>query len=133
MSFHCIFFLIIRTVWKCESQPSILFYICSSVHRNSRLKKSNKMQLYADIYLLLNYSTYFGCTSHQSSGVHKTVVAAFSTDNTIWGASFFKRDQVSSRLRKLVLVHDLTCSRLRISLLPRLICTRGCNYSFMYS
>ena len=25
------------------------FYICSSVHRNSRLKKSNKMQLYADI------------------------------------------------------------------------------------
>ena len=26
------------------------FYICRSVHRNSRLKKSNKMQLYADIY-----------------------------------------------------------------------------------
>ena len=31
------------------------FYICGSVRRNSRLKKSNKMQQYADIYLLLNY------------------------------------------------------------------------------
>ena len=36
------------------------FCICSSVHRYSRLKKSNKMQLCADIYLLLNYSTCFG-------------------------------------------------------------------------
>ena len=45
-----------------------------------RLKKSNKMQLYADIYLLLNYSTYFGCPSRPSSGVYKTVVAASGTD-----------------------------------------------------
>ena len=30
------------------------FCICSSVHHNSRLKKSNKVQHYADIYLLLN-------------------------------------------------------------------------------
>ena len=36
------------------------FYICGSVHRNSRLKKTNEMQLYADIYLLLKYSTCFG-------------------------------------------------------------------------
>jgi len=35
------------------------FYIRGSVHRNSRLKKSNEMQQYADIYLLLNYSTLF--------------------------------------------------------------------------
>ena len=41
------------------------FYICSSVHRNSRWKKSNNMQLYADIYLLLNYSTCFGRHVHQ--------------------------------------------------------------------
>ena len=27
-----------------------LFYICSSVHRNSRLKNSNKMQQYADFF-----------------------------------------------------------------------------------
>jgi len=70
------------------------FYVCGSVHRNSRLKKSNKMQEYADIYLLLNYSTYFGRPSRPSSGVHKTVVAASGTDHTIWGASFFKRDHL---------------------------------------
>jgi len=65
-----------------------------SVHRNSRLKKSNEMQLYADIYLLLNYCTCFGRPSRLSSGVHKTLVAASGTDHTIWGASFFKRDQI---------------------------------------
>ena len=70
-------------------------YIHGSVHRNSRLKKSNKMQLYADIYLLLNYSTCFGRPSRPSSGVHKTIVAASGTDqayllashHTIWEAS----------------------------------------------
>jgi len=61
------------------------------------MKKSNKMQQYADIYLLLNYSTCFGRPSRPSSGVHKTVVAASGTDHkqassnvTIW-----------SRLKKL--------------------------------
>jgi hypothetical protein len=52
------------------------------------------MQQYADIDLLLNYSTCFGLPSRPSSGVHKTVVAASGTDLTIWGASFFKRDHV---------------------------------------
>ena len=37
----------------------IQFYICSYVRRNSSLKESNKMQQYADIYLLINYSTCF--------------------------------------------------------------------------
>ena len=68
------------------------FYICSSMHRNSRLKKSNKMQQYAAIYLLLNYSTCFRHPLHPSSGVHKTVVAASGTYHTIWEASFLKRD-----------------------------------------
>ena len=79
----------------------IKFYIRGSVHRNSRLKKSNKMEQYADIYLLLNCSTYFGRPSRPSSGIHKTVVAASGTDHTIWRDSFLKRDQ-RSRLRKLV-------------------------------
>jgi len=57
-------------------------------------KKSNEMQLYADIYLLLNYSICFGLPSRPSSGVRKTVVAACGTDHTIWGASFLKRDQI---------------------------------------
>jgi len=68
--------------------------IRGSVHRNSRLKKSNEIQQYADICLLLNYSTCFGRPSRPSSGVHKTVVAVSGTDSTIWGASFFKRDQI---------------------------------------
>jgi len=66
-----------------ESEASMSFfhiYIRGSVHRNSRLKKSNEMQQYADIYLLLNYSTCFG---RPSSGVHKTVVAASSIDRTV--------------------------------------------------
>jgi len=70
------------------------FHICSSVHRNSRFKKSNKIQLYADIYLLPNYSTCFERLSRPSSGVHKTVVPACGTNHTIWEASFFKRDQM---------------------------------------
>jgi len=52
------------------------------------------MQLYADIYLLLNYSTCSGRPSRPSSGVHKTVVAASGTDHSIWGANFFKRKTV---------------------------------------
>jgi hypothetical protein len=52
------------------------------------------MQQYADIYLLLNYSTCFGRPSRLSSGVHKTVVAASGTDHTIWVASLLKRDQI---------------------------------------
>jgi len=65
----------------------LFLYIRGSVRRNSRLNKSNKMQQYADIYLLLNYSTFFGRPSRPSPGVHKTVVAASGTDHTIWGAS----------------------------------------------
>jgi len=56
------------------------------------------MELYADIYLLLNYCTCFGSPSRPSSGVHKTVDAAFGTDHTIMGASFFKRDEIRAGL-----------------------------------
>jgi len=45
------------------------------------------MQQYADIYLLLNYSTCFGRPSRPSSAIHKTVVALSGTDDTIWEAS----------------------------------------------
>jgi len=58
------------------------------------LKKSNEMQQYADIYLLLNYCTCFGRPSRPSSGVHKTVAA----DHTIRATSFLKRDQITSYL-----------------------------------
>ena len=59
-----------------QTQKRDEFFTCSSVHRNSGLKKSNKMQQYADIYLLLNYSTCFGRPSRPSRGVHKTVAAS---------------------------------------------------------
>jgi len=62
------------------------------------------MQHYTDIYLLLNYSTRFGHQSRPSSGVHKAVVAASGRGHNIWGASFFKHDQMRtiwSRLKKL--------------------------------
>ena len=72
-------------------KPCTEFYICGSVHRNSGLKKSNEMQQYADIYLLLNYSTCFGRPSPPSSGVHKIVVAASGTDHTTWEANLFPR------------------------------------------
>ena len=98
-------------------------YICSSVYRNSRLKKSNNMQLYADIYLLLNYSACFRRPSHSSSGVYETVAAASGTDHTMWGASFLKRDQISSYL----VTFEEACSP------DSMICTRGCSYSFIYS
>jgi len=41
------------------------------------------MQQNAGIYLLQNYSTCFGCPSHPSSGVHKTVTAASGTGHSI--------------------------------------------------
>jgi len=66
----------------------LVFYIHGSVHRNSGLKKSNKMQHYADIYLPLNYSTCFGRPSRPSSGIHITLIATSGTDHTIWEACF---------------------------------------------
>ena len=56
------------------------------------------MQQHADIYLLLNYSAYFGRPSRPSSRVQKTVVAGSGTDHTIWRASFLKRDQIRAGL-----------------------------------
>jgi len=81
------------------------------------------MQQYAGIYLLLNYCICFRRPSRPSSGVHKTVVAASGTDHTIWGASFLKRDQI----RTYLVTFEKACSP------DRMICTRCCNYSFMYS
>ena len=55
------------------------FYIHDSVHPNSLLIRSNKMQQFAGIYLVQNYSTCFGCPSYPSSGVHETVPEAAVT------------------------------------------------------
>ena len=97
------------------------FYIRGSMHRNSRLNKSNEIQQCADIYVLLNYSTCFGRSSRPSSGVHETVGAASSTDHSIWGASFLKLDKISPYL----VTSEEACSP------DSMICTGGCNYSFV--
>ena len=55
------------------------FHIHGSVYRDSVLKRSNKMQQYAGVYLLQVYSTCFGRPSRPSSGVQKTVTAASGT------------------------------------------------------
>jgi len=54
-----------QCITKCE------FYIHDSVHRDSILIRSNKMQQYAGIYFLQVYSTCFGRPSRPSSGVQK--------------------------------------------------------------
>ena len=51
------------------------------------------MQQYAGIYLLQNHSTFFGCPSHPSSGVHKTVTAASGTGHSISATTFLQRGQ----------------------------------------
>jgi len=97
----------------------------------SSLNKSKEMQQYADIYLLLNYSTCFGRPSRPSSGVRKTVVVASGTDHTMWGASFFKRDQISffkrDQISPYLATFEEACSP------DSMICTRSYNYSFTYS
>ena len=62
---------------------NIFFYIHGSVHRDSILIRSNKMQQYAGIYLLQDYSKCFGRPSRPSSGVQKTVTAASGTGHSI--------------------------------------------------
>ena len=79
------------------------FYIHGSVHRNSILRvRSNKMQQYAGVYLLQNYSTCFGCQSHPSSGLHKTLTAASGTDHSIWTTTFLQHGLISPSWRKVV-------------------------------
>jgi len=58
-----------------------------------------------------------------STGVRKTVVAASGTNQTIREVNFFKRDQIRSPY---LVTFEEACSP------DNMICTRGCNYSFMY-
>ena len=71
-------------------RPQTFFFIPGLVHRTSILIRPNKMQHYAGIYLLQNYSICFGCPSHPSSRVHKTVTADSGTGHSI-GTTFLQR------------------------------------------
>ena len=85
---HFVGFYFIK-IGSCFVHFGLLFVIKFAAFRllYMRLEKSNEMQQYADIYLLLNYSTCFGRPSRPSSGVHKTVVAPSGADHTSWRAT----------------------------------------------
>ena len=68
-----------------------MLYIHGSLHRDYILIRSNEIRQYAVVYLLQNYSTCFGCLSHPSSGVHKTVTAASGTGRSIRATTFRQR------------------------------------------
>jgi len=95
------------------------FYIHGNVYRNYILIRSNEMQQYAGVYLLQNYSTCFGCPSHPSSAVHKTVTAASGTGHSIVATTFLHRGLFAT-------LDEGCCS-------DTMTCTRSCSYSFMYS
>jgi hypothetical protein len=57
----------------------------------SILITSNEIQLYAGVYLLQNYSTYFECPSYPSSGVHQIVTAASGTGFGVRASTFRQR------------------------------------------
>ena len=81
---------IVQNIWIATE-----IYIHGSMHHNSILIRSKKMQQYACIYLLQNSSTCFGCLSHPSSGVFKTVTAASGTSHSIRATTFLQRDQLT--------------------------------------
>jgi len=91
--------LVYQVILKvCRTAGMFLMAVSWYNFQVARLKKSNKIQQCADIYLLLNYPTYFGRPLRPSSGIRKTVVAVSGTDRTIWGANFFKRDQIRTQV-----------------------------------
>jgi len=75
--FMCVYFYSLHV--SGSHVPIIRRIIVSMRHPVYRLKKSNKMQQYADIYLLLNYCTCVRYPMRPSSGVHKTVGVASAT------------------------------------------------------
>jgi hypothetical protein len=82
-----------------KKNPIPYFYIHGSVHRDSILIRSNKMQQYAGVYLLQNYSTCFGCLSQPSSGVHQTVTAASGTGHSVKATTFRQRGLIRLQLQ----------------------------------
>jgi len=93
-------------------------YVHGSVHHKSILVNVQRDATICSLYfILLQYhSTCFGCRPHPSSGVHKTVVTATGTSHLF------------------VQLPHCNVSKLEWgSCTDNMICTGGCNYSFMYS
>jgi len=59
-------------------------YVHGSVHHKSTLMNVQRDATICSLYILLqNHSTCFGCRTHSSSGVYKTVVTATGTSHMI--------------------------------------------------
>jgi len=81
---------------------NILIYIHGSVHRDSILIRSNKVQQYAGIYLVQNYSTCSECPSRPSSGIQKTVTAASRTGHSNDAKTFLQSGLIRPHWKKVV-------------------------------
>ena len=73
------------------------FYIHGSVHRDSVLIRSNKMQQYAGIYLMQVPSTCYGRQSRPSSIVQKTEKAASGTGHSNRAKTFLQHGLIRPR------------------------------------
>jgi hypothetical protein len=60
------------------------------------------------LFTAKSLSTCFGCPSHPSSGVHKTVTAASGTDHSIIATNFLQLGLIRPRWRKVVAVPEAT-------------------------
>ena len=58
-------------------------YVTKLYNFSNILIRYNKMQQYAGVYLLQNYSISSGCLPHPSSGVHQIVTAASGTGHSV--------------------------------------------------
>jgi hypothetical protein len=85
------------------------------------------------VFIYCKITTYFGCLSHPSSGVHKTVTAASGTGHSIWVTTFLQRDQIRTCLWR---SHWTSPNSPNLATLEKgcypdtMTCTRDCNYSF---
>ena len=72
------------------------------MHRDSVLVGSNRMQQYAGVYLLQNYTTCFGRPPRPSSGAQKIVTAASGTGHSNGAMTFLQRGIIMPRWRKVI-------------------------------
>jgi len=96
----------------------IFFYVFGSVHRWSVLIIVQRDTTQSSLFIILQgHSTCFGCQSHPSSGVHKTVTTASGTGHIFCAATSHQRGQAS-----LATLVEGSCSSY----------TSICSYSLVY-
>jgi len=70
------------------------FYVYGSVHRRSILLIVQRDATQSSIFIILQvHSTCFGCQTHPSSAIHKTVTTASVTGHILCAATSLQRGQ----------------------------------------